>query len=385
MVALLLAVIYLSFISLGLPDSLIGSGWPVMHVQLGVPISYMGFVTMIISGGTIASSLCSDFLTKKLGTWLVTAVSILLTALSLFGFSCATQFWHLCAIAVPYGLGAGAIDAALNNYVALHFESRHMNWLHSFWGVGTMISPYIMGACLSGALGWTGGYATVSVIQIVIAVIAFCSFPLWRRKSACEQEEEKAKPLPLGQTLRIKGVFFVMIAFCAYCALEQTAMVWASSYLVQYRSISEETAATFGSLFFIGITAGRFACGFVSDKLGDRTLIRIGLCVIAVGIVLLGLPVQTDILALVGFVVIGIGCAPVYPAIIHSTPVNFGKENSQAIIGVQMASAYIGTLFAPPLFGLIAQYINIAWLPVYLAAFALFTFLMTELLNKKKK
>ncbi len=382
MVSLLLAVIYLAFISLGLPDSLLGSAWPVMHVELGAPLSAMGAVTMIISAGTIVSSLASNFLTRKLGTGVVTVVSVLLTAGAMIGFSFANAFWILCVLAVPYGLGAGGVDAALNNYVALHYKSRHMSWLHCFWGVGAIISPFIVGACLTGASGWAGGYRIVSYIQFALVAVLFFSLPLWKKRPA---QEIAAKSLTLPQTVKLKGVAFVLIAFFAYCALESTAMNWASSYLTEHYGVSADLAATFGSLFFWGITAGRFLSGFVSEKLGDRKLIRIGAGIIVVGIVLIAIPVKTEICALIGFVVVGLGCAPVYPSIIHATPANFGQEHSQAVIGVEMASAYVGTTFMPPLFGLIAQYADIGFLPLFLAIFLVLLFCMTELLNRTVK
>lgn len=381
MVSLLLAVIYLAFISLGLPDSLLGSAWPVMHVELGAPLSAMGAVTMIISAGTICSSLLSDVLTRKFGTGAVTVVSVLLTAGAMLGFSFAGRFWVLCLLAVPYGLGAGGVDAALNNYVALHYKSRHMSWLHCFWGVGAIISPFIMGACLTGTQGWTGGYRIVSYIQIALTAVLFFSLPLWKKRT----DSVSSKAVTLPQTLRLGGVAFVLIAFFAYCSLESTAMFWASSYLAEYRGVSAERAATFGSLFFWGITAGRFVCGFVSEKLGDRRLIRIGVVGILAGIVLIALPVRTDVCALIGFVAVGVGCAPVYPSIIHATPANFGAEHSQAVIGVEMASAYLGTTFMPPLFGLVAQYADIALLPLFLSVFLVVLFCMTELLNRSVK
>ncbi len=378
MYALLLAVIYLAFISLGLPDSLLGSAWPVMQQTFSVPISYAGMVTMIISGGTICSSLLSERLTKKLGAGIVTTGSVFLTAAALFGFSTANAFWMLCLWAVPYGLGAGAIDAALNNYVALHYSSRHMSWLHCFWGVGTIISPYIMSYALS-ASTWENGYRTVSLIQIAITVILLCSLPLWRspnQKTATAGEPKKV--LGVRNALRIPGVPQILLGFFAYCSMESTVTLWASSYLVRTRGVPEDKAAAFASLFFIGITAGRFLSGFVSEKLGDKRLIRIGTGGIAVGILCILLPLPSDLSALIGFVIAGLGCAPIYPSIIHSTPSFFGQEKSQAIIGIQMAGAYVGATFMPPLFGLIADYINIRLLPVYLAVLTLLMITMIE-------
>ena len=383
MYSLLLMIIYIAFISLGLPDSLLGSAWPVMFRQFDVPLSYAGIVSMIIAGGTIVSSLLSDRLTRRLGAGLVTAVSVMMTAVALFGFSISGSFIAICIWAIPYGLGAGAVDAALNNYVALHYASRHMSWLHCFWGVGTAISPYIMGYCLTNGFGWTAGYRSVSVIQIVLTALLFLSLPLWRRKPAeSDNEERPAVALSLLQALRIKGVKIVLITFFCYCAVESTAGLWASSYLVRYRGINAETAARFASLFYLGITFGRFLCGFIADKVGDKRLIRYGIITIIIGAFMIGLPGGINILALAGLVVIGLGCAPVYPSVIHSTPYNFGKENSQAIIGIQMASAYAGTTFIPPFFGAIARYMGIGIYPFYLLFFAVLMLIMSERLTK---
>ena len=387
---LLLAIIYIAFISLGLPDSLLGSAWPVMHVELGASVSAAGAVSMIIAAGTIFSSLASDFLTRKLGTGAVTAVSVLLTAAAMLGFSFARAFWVLCVLAVPYGLGAGGVDAALNNYVALHYKARHMSWLHCFWGLGAIISPYIMGGCLSGGIGWEWGYRIVALLQFALTAGLFASLPLWKRRAArlsppsaeAAPAQEAPQKHSLLRTLRLRGVGLVLVAFFCYCALEQTTMLWASSYLVAHRGVTEECAAMFASLFFAGITVGRFVCGFFSEKLGDRVLIRIGIAAAAVGIGLVALPVESDACALAGFVVIGLGCAPVYPSIIHATPANFGKEHSQAVIGVEMAGAYVGTTLMPPLFGLIAEHADIAWLPLFLGAFAALLLLTSELLNR---
>ena len=383
MYSLLLVVIYLAFISLGLPDSLLGSAWPVMQGELEVPISFAGIVTMIIAGGTVISSLFSDELTRRFGAGRVTAVSVLMTAVALMGFSRSHSFVLLCAWAVPYGLGAGAVDAALNNYVALHYASRHMSWLHCFWGVGATISPYIMGFCLSRGYGWASGYRTVGFLQIALAAILFISLPLWGWKNSGKKGAEgEARSMGVRQTLKIKGVPFILITFFSYCALEQTAMLWSSSYLVQFRGFSADRAARLASLCFFGITFGRFLSGFVADQLGDRRLIRIGIATAGAGCLLVALPVTGAGAALAGLLLIGFGCAPIYPSIIHATPFNFGKENSQAVIGIQMASAYMGNIFMPPLFGLIASRIHMGLFPVYLFFFAVLMFLMSEKLNK---
>lgn len=381
MISLLLVIIYIAFISLGLPDSLLGSAWPVMYSELGVPLSYMGMLSMIIAFGTIVSSLMSDFLTKKLGTGLVTTISVFMTAAAMFGFSMSDSYVLLCIWAVPYGLGAGAIDAALNNYVALHFASRHMSWLHCFWGVGASVSPYIMGYCLTSGAGWKMGYRSVSIIQIILTVMLFLSLPMWKMRSSDENNPENKASSGIISSLKITGVPLVLITFFSYCALESTAGLWASSYLCEYKGVSEETAAGFASLFYLGITAGRFVCGFISERFGDKNLIRFGLSVIAAGIMLLMLPLGSYMSSLAGLIIIGLGCAPIYPSIIHATPSNFGKENSQSIIGIQMASAYVGTTFMPPLFGFLAGKIGLWIYPVYLIVFAVLMIIMSERLN----
>ena len=383
MYTLLLALIYLAFISLGLPDTLLGTAWPVMRIEFGLPMSYAGIISMIISGGTIVSSLMSERLTKKLGTPAVTVASVFLTAVSLFGFSVSKSFLPLCFLAVPYGLGAGAIDAALNNYVAVHYNSRHMSWLHCFWGLGASISPYIMGYAIGAGHGWRTGYGIVSVIQLTLTVFLFFSLPLWKKKTTLDPTDENYEaPITLRQALRIKGVKSILFAFFAYCAFESTAGLWASTYLVDHKGIDAQTAAAFASFFYLGITFGRFLCGFIADKLGDKALIRIGIGGMLFGVIMIILPLSTSVLALAGLIVAGIGAAPVYPSVIHSTPEHFGKQNSHAIVGIQMASAYTGTTLMPPLFGLIAEHINVAIYPFYLAAFVLLVLVMTEAVNK---
>lgn len=365
---LLLAVIYLSFISLGLPDSLLGSAWPTIYQEFDVPVSFAGIIFMIISAGTIISSLQSDRLTKWFGTGKVTAVSVLTTAIALWGYSVSTEYWMLVLWAIPYGLGAGSVDASLNNYVALHYKSRHMSWLHCMWGVGASTGPYIMSFVMTGGNSWNTGYLVISIIQIVLTAILFITLPLWKTgKTADNTEvaEEKAKPLTLKEIIKVPGVKQIMLMFFCYCALEQTAGLWASSYLVLMHNIDAETAASYGSLFFIGITVGRAISGFITMKLNDNQMVRLGQAIILIGIVMMCLPFGYEI-ALAGLVIIGFGCAPIYPCVIHSTPDNFGKDKSQAIIGVQMASAYAGNVLMPPLFGIIANNISVALFPVYM-------------------
>lgn len=462
MYALLLAVIYLAFISLGLPDSLLGAGWPVMHEYFGVSLSSAGIISMLISGGTIISGLASERLTKKLGTKYVTLISVFMTAVALLGFSMSTHFWMLIIWTIPYGLGAGSIDAALNNYVALHYNSRHMSWLHCFWGVGTIISPYVMSYALTYS-SWQTGYRTVACIQFGIAFILLATLRLWRihdnvenasagygnreskkdvssadsesgnkdvnsadsesgnkdfdvqaiaeeaeghvthenesidtnsrineyrsanKNTEAHENENKNEAassdnrvLGVSGAVKIAGVPSLLIGFMCYCAAESTCMLWTASYLIRMRGVSAEKAAAFASLFFIGITAGRFLAGFISGKLGDRNMIRLGTSIIAVGIIMTAIPMLPENAALAGFVVIGLGCAPVYPSIIHSTPSNFGAENSQAIIGIQMASAYVGSTLAPPLFGLLSAWIGMWIMPVYITLFVAVMIYMVE-------
>lgn len=387
MVHLLLVVIYLSFISLGLPDALLGSAWPSMYGELNVPVSYAGVISMIIALGTIISSLQSDRVTRKLGAGKVTAISVAMTAAGLFGFSVSNSFWMLCLWAIPYGLGAGSVDAALNNYVALHYASRHMSWLHCMWGLGATVGPYIMGIAITGGSGWNMGYRYIALLQIGLTAILFISLPLWRthKNAVSENGSSETQALTLREILAIPGAKAVMPTFFCYCALEQTTNLWASSYLALYKGIPADTAAAFASLFFIGITAGRALCGFITMKLNDERMVRLGQGIAAAGIVALLLPLG-KYSALVGLILIGIGCAPIYPCVLHSTPKHFGADKSHAVIGVQMASAYAGTFLMPPLFGLIASHVNVAIFPVYLAVLLLVMVLTHEsLLHGKEK
>lgn len=390
MTSLLLIIIYLAFISLGLPDSLLGSAWPSMYQELGASVSWAGIITMIIAAGTIVSSLASDHLTRKLGAGKVTAISVGMTAVALFGFSISNSFWLLCLWAVPYGLGAGSVDAALNNFVALHYPARHMSWLHCMWGLGASIGPVVMGWAVAGGLKWNGGYQTISIMQVVLTAVLIFSLPLWRKmqkshaaKTGDDSEVSEKNPgrhYTLPQLVRLRGVKEVLICFFCYCALESTAGIWAASYCTLYHGISPERAARWASLFYMGITAGRFVCGFITMKVNDRNMIRLGQVVTAVGIVCILLPIGGNVL-FAGLILVGCGCAPIYPSIIHETPINFGADLSQSVIGVQMAAAYVGTCLVPPLFGLIAQYINIGLYPVFMAVILVLMVIMSEKLH----
>ena len=385
MVHLLLVIIYLAFISLGLPDALLGAAWPSMYPQFDVPVSYAGIISMIIALGTVISSLQSDRLTKKLGTGKVTALSVLMTAMALFGFAASHSFGMLCLWAIPYGLGAGSVDASLNNYVALHYESRHMSWLHCMWGIGASAGPYIMGYALTAGWGWNSGYHIIAVLQIVLTAILLCSLPLWKQRPAEVLQDGKVqniKALSVREVLQLAGAREILVCFFCYCALEQTTGLWASSYLTLHKGVSADTAATFASMFYLGITVGRALSGFLTMKLNDVQMIRLGEVTIGIGVLVMLLPFGQS-LSLAGLILIGLGCAPVYPCVIHSTPAHFGADKSQAIIGIQMACAYVGTCLMPPVFGLIANHITVALLPVYLLIILVLMVIMHELLCKK--
>lgn len=394
MVNLLLAVIYVAFISLGLPDAVLGAAWPTMSVDLGAPISWAGGISMTISAGTIVSALLSDRMTLHFGAGKVTVVSVALTALALFGFSVAPNYWVLILLAIPYGLGAGGVDAALNNYVAIHYESRHMSWLHAMWGIGALTGPYVMGFALGAGQGWPWGYRYISILQVALTAILIFSLPLWKKRSEAKTGEvsgesdgtvndETRKPLGVRGVLAIRGAKEILVMFFCYCALESTAMLWGSSYMVLGKGIDKTTAAMWASLFCIGITVGRLASGFLTMKFNDPTMIRLGQALVLTGIVSMLLPLPYNIGTIVGLMIIGLGCAPIYPCVIHSTPVYFGEDKSQAIVGMQMACAYVGSMCMPPVFGLIAQHISVLWFPLYMLVFLVLMVIMHESLRKK--
>lgn len=394
MVNLLLAVIYVAFISLGLPDAVLGAAWPTMSVDLGAPISWAGGISMTISAGTIVSALLSDRMTLHFGAGKVTAVSVALTALALFGFSVAPNYWVLILLAIPYGLGAGGVDAALNNYVAIHYESRHMSWLHAMWGIGALTGPYVMGFALGAGQGWPWGYRYISILQVALTAILIFSLPLWKKRSEAKTSEvsgesggtandETRKPLGVRGVLAIRGAKEILVMFFCYCALESTAMLWGSSYMVLGKGIDKTTAAMWASLFCIGITVGRLASGFLTMKFNDPTMIRLGQALVLTGIVSMLLPLPHNIGTIVGLMIIGLGCAPIYPCVIHSTPAYFGEDKSQAIVGMQMACAYVGSMCMPPVFGLIAQHISVLWFPLYMLVFLVLMVIMHESLRKK--
>ncbi len=383
MCTLLLAIIYAAFIGLGLPDALLGSAWPVMQNDLSVDLSYAGIISGIIALGTILSSLLSHRITSRFGAGLVTGISTLATAMAMFGFALSDSFLLICLCAVPFGLGAGAVDAALNNYVALHYSPRHMSWLHCFWGVGAILGPYIMGHMLATDLGWSGGYTAVGIVQGILAVGLLCSLPLWKSDISPDTPTPTTSPhLTISQILKIRGVKLTLITFMAYIGVESSIGVWSASFMTEHRQLPPEQAAELSALFFGGITLGRFLSGFVAGKFTDKTMIRAGLMTIALGVILLALPTSSPLFTAVGLCIMGLGCAPIYPCIIHATPYRFGRENSQAVIGMQMAGAYMGSFLIPPFFGVLADIFYIGLLPAFLGLLLLAMILCSERLNR---
>ena len=376
--SLLLAVIYLIFVSLGLPDSLLGSGWPKMQVEFGVPSSYAGYVFMMISAMTIISALLSPKLIQRLHVkWIVT-VSIMLTIFGLLGFSFCTQYWMLLVCVIPYGLGAGAIDAAMNHYVANNYSGAVMNFLHCFYGVGAMISPYLMALAIKVA-HWNEGYRWTAFLQIGILLVVISSWSLWQQNDS-KADESKIDSVGIKETIKQPGVMATLLAFFAYSASEATCFLWVPSYFAGTRTgISSELVASFGSLIFGGLMLGRLIAGFIANRLGDRRMIRSGTMVELIGILLTALPIKGYLVAAIGFLIIGIGMGPIYPSIQHMAPINFGKRYSAAVIGLQMAFAYTGSTFMPTVFGILQQKLGIWIMPLYLLVFAGLSFALLEL------
>lgn len=382
MITLILIIIYLAFISLGLPDSLLGSAWPVMQTDLSVGFSSAGIISMIICGGTIISSLFSGKLINRFGTGKVTFISVTMTALALLGFSVSPSFIWLCIMAIPLGLGAGSVDAALNNFVALHYKAKHMSWLHCFWGIGATSGPIIMSLFLAKNSGWQKGYFTISLIQFFLVFVLFITLPLWKilEKNNDEAPNEEEKNTEKISPLKIPGVKLALVSFVCYCATESTAGLWGSSYLVNYKGLSVDAAARGISLFYGGITLGRFLTGFLTMKFNNRTLIRSGQVICITGAVCLLLPLPTYF-SLFGLILVGLGCAPIYPCMLHETPNRFGKSTSQSIMGIQMAFAYIGSTFMPPILGFIASKTSIVIFPYFLLFFILIMLIGSEKIN----
>jgi fucose permease len=382
----LLVIIYLAFISLGLPDALLGASWPVMQPEFGVPFGFAGLVSVVISGGTIVSSVVSSRVLRRFGTGKVTAVSVGATALALVGFSVTPSFWWLPVIAIPLGLGAGALDAGLNAYVAEHYESRHMSWLHSFWGVGALSGPLLLAGLLAGGGSWRTGYLTIGLFQAGLVVVLALSIPLWARVRSLKTEgtlPAEADHQPLFFPLKLRGVKMALVAFFFYCGIESTMGLWGGSFLNRTKGLDPAAAAGWVSAFYASITVGRMATGFVTLKVSNRDQIRAGCLVIGVGLALMVLPLPLPA-TLAGFVLVGLGCAPIFPCMLHETPVRFGTAQAQAVMGFQMACAYVGATALPPAFGFVAQVTSTAWMPLLLVAFAAFLAVGTERVRNLK-
>lgn len=397
MVTYILIIIYLAFISLGLPDSLLGVTWPVMRLDLNASLAAAGIISMTISGGTIVSSLLSGKVLRRFGTGKVTTVSVFLTACALLGYSFSPSFIWLILFAVPLGLGAGSVDAGLNTYVAAHYKSHHMSWLHCFWGIGAMTGPFIMSLFIGGENTWRKGYLTVALIQVVLVVILFFTLPLWHKAekpataNVKEIEDGNGDSDSLFQSsndnlkkeqhlFRIKGVKQVLLIFLLYCAIESTLGLWGSSFLVNIKGIDVSVAAKWIAMFYGGITLGRFLSGFLTLKLSNMVLIRIGQIMLLVGSLLLVLPFP-NYFSLFGFILAGLGCAPIYPCMLHETPVRFGKENSQNLMGIQMAVAYTGMTFLPPIFGFAASYMTMTIFPFVILVYVIIMLVNSEKIN----
>ncbi len=364
MATLLLVIIYIAFIGLGLPDSLLGAAWPVAHLDLGVPLSVAGFSSLMITVGTVVSSLLSERLIKAFGTGKVAAVSVFMTAAALMGMGFVRDFWVVLALALPLGLGGGTIDSALNNFVALHYRSSHMNWLHCFWGVGATAGPAIMALYLA-RNNWHGAYRAISLTLLGISLILAVSLPLWRRMGGGDAAPHESKaPTPRRVLLRLPGAVFGCLAFFTYCAIEFSTGLWASTYFVNVKGVAPDTAASWASLYYLGITLGRLASGFAALKISSRTLVRIGEGALLAGV--LAVIVLPGAGVLVGLLLMGVGSAPIFPSLLDQTPHLFGAQYSQGMMGLQFAGAYLGGTLLAPFFGLISPVIGLWTLPIYL-------------------
>lgn len=378
---LLFVVICVAFVGLGLPDSLLGAIWPVARAELAAPLAAAGFVSALVCCGTIVSSLASARLTARFGPQRVTTASVALTAVGVAGYALSPSLWCLLLFALPLGVGAGSVDAALNSFVALHFEARHMNWLHCFWGVGATLGPVIVSRFIAAGAGWRAGAGAIAVMLAAIACVVLLSFPLWRRAAGSPgAREAEAHPLRNREVLRIPGVFFTMLSFFCYSGVELTTGLWAASYLAGCRGLAASTAAGWVSAFYIGIAAGRLVCGFISARVQDKALIRAGCAVAACGIALLALPLPSRF-CFAALILLGLGCAPIFPCIIHDTPRRAGPRAAHAAIGLEMATAYAGNTLIPPLAGLLAQSFSVALLPALLFVCLALLVLCNEAVN----
>lgn len=382
MLKVLLIIIYVAFISLGLPDAILGSAWPMIHKDLNVPISYAGIATMIVCGGTIISSFFSGKVIRKFGTGKVTTFSVLLTALGLLGIYFSPNFLWICILGIPLGLGAGAVDSALNNFVAINYKAKHMNWLHCFWGIGATSGPFIMSLYLLKDNGWRMGYATIGIVQAILVICLFISLPLWKKLEVESDEGENVhSDVKVSTLLKLPGAKPALISFFCYCSVELTTGLWASSFLVLNNGLSVELAAKWVSLYYLGITVGRFLAGFIAMKLNNKQMIRSGQVIAIAGAILLIIKLPYNV-QLIGLILIGLGCAPIYPAMLHETPNRFGKELSQGIMGIQMATAYVGSTLVPPIFGIISKVSGFGILPYFVLVLSVLMLFTSERVSK---
>ena len=383
--AFLLVVIYVAFIGLGVPDSLIGSAWPAVHAELGIPVETVSFITFIISGCTVLSSMFSAKILNRIGTSKVTAFSTAMTAVALLGFSFAKSFRIMIPLAVTLGLGAGAIDSGLNNYVALHFKASHMNFLHCFYGVGVSLSPYLMSVALTDT-DWRGGYRYAFYVQIAIAILLVISIPLWKKSSSDSQaEDENTSSLSLLRMAKMPEVRKVWVIMLATNAIEYACGVWGSTYLVEEKGFSPEHGALGLTVYYVGMSIGRFASGLISDKVRTWKRIGIGCAILAPAIAVMLLPLHGAV-TVAGLFLVGLGNGSIYPNMIHLTPHNFGKEMSQSVMGSQIAFAYIGVMLAPPAVSLLSGIFGIGIYPVLLAVlYSVMILFLKLLINSLKK
>jgi fucose permease len=390
MATFILIIIYVSFICLGLPDSLLGVSWPLIRTEYSVSLSAVGPIYMMIAGGTIISSFFSGKVLNRFGTAKVTAVSTAMTALGIIGFYLAPSIHWFYLMTIPLGLGAGSVDAGLNAYVANHYKSHHMSWLHCFWGVGATVGPMIMSLFIKDA-NWRRGYLTVALLQAALALFLFLTLPVWKKADAARRsntpehnidtQTEKKEPNKESHLLKVKGVKPVLITFLFYCAAEGTLGLWGSSYLVQIKGLDASIAATWVAMYYGGITVGRFLNGFLTLKINNKQLVRLGLSILLIGVALLLLPLPT-IFTMIGMMCVGLGCAPIYPCLLHETPVRFGEERSKSLMGIQMAVAYTGATFLPPIFGYVAGITSVAIYPIAILVYTLVMILCSEKANQ---
>lgn len=380
--SILLIVIYIAFISLGLPDSLLGTAWPTMRLGLNLPLEAAGVFIMITTLSTAISSFISGHIISRLGTGRVTLISCVLTGSMLLCYSLAPSFIWLLLFTIPLGFGAGAVDTGLNNFVARHYTSRHMNWLHCFWGIGASLGPGIMTLAITQVNGWRAGYRITGMIQLFISVILLCTLSLWKIKEPKLEHSNQTGSIREKNVLHLKGVWLSIIAFPLYVGMESGTGVWLGSFLVEGRGIAQATAGIWISLFYASITVGRFISGFITGRFTNRQMIRAGLLVSMFGIIMFALPVKNLILP--GIMLIGLGCAPVFPCMIHETPRRFSSSRSQVITGYQVGMAYFGGVAIIPLIGLIAGHISLETIPLCILLFAALTLVSTERLNNIK-